>query len=377
MTPAFSNSSVNKDAGPGYVLAGDGSAEYSSQADNRHMSSSLQLQPLSKEITNIVADILNESDDDHSEHIHEAKHIPPSTQVAGVLDSRASSKSDPPLHAMMSPGKESTASSKSSPQSHKHSRDWNRAKDRLDRLWSFHHHHPTDVPDHKYLQVEEKKGEAEEVAKDDSDAGSDWDNLQKSYRSKARSRGDVEDLDGLEGDDQLMDGDTISAAGEEGVEYCIEEEGEQDAEEDEEEDEEEEEHHDEGDSVEGESPGASPPGEGEAMRVDSDPQSASDASSALGLEQEGAKVARLFRGGGSGSLSSLTRSIRSINSDAATFGPGQSRRHPWTSRADGGINGRNAHGRTFHIYYVGIIDILQQYNSVKRVENLIKVIKLI
>jgi Phosphatidylinositol-4-phosphate 5-Kinase len=57
-----------------------------------------------------------------------------------------------------------------------------------------------------------------------------------------------------------------------------------------------------------------------------------------------------------------------------TYGPGKTRKHPWTSREDGGINSRSADGkiRESEIYYAGIIDILQQYNNVKRVENFFK-----
>ena len=44
-------------------------------------------------------------------------------------------------------------------------------------------------------------------------------------------------------------------------------------------------------------------------------------------------------------------------------------------REDGGINSRSQDGkiRESEIYFVGIIDILQQYNNVKRVENFYKV----
>lgn len=57
-----------------------------------------------------------------------------------------------------------------------------------------------------------------------------------------------------------------------------------------------------------------------------------------------------------------------------TYGPGQARKHPWTSRKDEGINSRTPDGkRGDEIYYLGVIDILQQYNSNKRMETLIKV----
>ena len=45
---------------------------------------------------------------------------------------------------------------------------------------------------------------------------------------------------------------------------------------------------------------------------------------------------------------------------------------PWTGRSDGGINSRTHHGRGDEIYYIGIIDILQQYNIRKRSETFFK-----
>lgn len=56
-----------------------------------------------------------------------------------------------------------------------------------------------------------------------------------------------------------------------------------------------------------------------------------------------------------------------------TYGPGATDRKPWTSRKDGGINSRGPTGRGDDIYFVGIIDILQQYNTNKRIETLVKV----
>ena len=58
-----------------------------------------------------------------------------------------------------------------------------------------------------------------------------------------------------------------------------------------------------------------------------------------------------------------------------TYGPGVARRHPWTSRRDEGINSRSAdgHSRGNEIYFMGIIDILQQYNIGKRAETAAKV----
>ena len=57
------------------------------------------------------------------------------------------------------------------------------------------------------------------------------------------------------------------------------------------------------------------------------------------------------------------------------YSPGLSSRKPWTTRADGGINSRLADGRHGdEIYYIGIIDILQQYNLSKKAETFFKVI---
>jgi len=57
-----------------------------------------------------------------------------------------------------------------------------------------------------------------------------------------------------------------------------------------------------------------------------------------------------------------------------TFGMGATKVHPWTARADGGINCRLSDGtRGNDIYYMGVIDILQQYNVSKKMENLLKV----
>jgi hypothetical protein len=64
------------------------------------------------------------------------------------------------------------------------------------------------------------------------------------------------------------------------------------------------------------------------------------------------------------------RSRKVVN---ATYGPGFTKIHPWTTRDDQGINSRVHSRRGNEIYYVGIIDILQQYNIVKRTENFIKV----
>ena len=56
-----------------------------------------------------------------------------------------------------------------------------------------------------------------------------------------------------------------------------------------------------------------------------------------------------------------------------TYGPGATDRKPWTSRKDGGINSRGPMGRGDDIYFLGIIDILQQYNTNKRIETFVKV----
>ena len=63
-----------------------------------------------------------------------------------------------------------------------------------------------------------------------------------------------------------------------------------------------------------------------------------------------------------------------LTSCSLTFGPGATRKHPWTGRYDGGINSRLPDGRRGKdIYYIGVIDILQQYNASKQMETLFKV----
>ncbi len=60
--------------------------------------------------------------------------------------------------------------------------------------------------------------------------------------------------------------------------------------------------------------------------------------------------------------------------EEVTFGRGVSQVHPWTSRQDGGINARLLNEkRGKYIYFVGIIDILQQYNMSKHMETIWKV----
>lgn len=57
----------------------------------------------------------------------------------------------------------------------------------------------------------------------------------------------------------------------------------------------------------------------------------------------------------------------------STFGPGAANHHPWSSRVDCGINSRlQNEKRGDEIYFLGIIDILQQYNASKRMETFVK-----
>jgi hypothetical protein len=113
-----------------------------------------------------------------------------------------------------------------------------------------------------------------------------------------------------------------------------------------------------------------------------------DGAGALGME--GYKLAELLRSeavksnktstpAGPSAASGHTSSDSAAHSPAVyTYGPGQARRHPWTSRRDEGINSRGADGkRGDEIYYLGVIDILQQYNANKRMETIIKVFLLI
>lgn len=63
-----------------------------------------------------------------------------------------------------------------------------------------------------------------------------------------------------------------------------------------------------------------------------------------------------------------------IESKQAVYGPGASAKHPWTTRVDHGVNSRTQDGyRGKQIYFIGIIDILQQYNTFKRMETIFKV----
>lgn len=56
------------------------------------------------------------------------------------------------------------------------------------------------------------------------------------------------------------------------------------------------------------------------------------------------------------------------------YGNGITVHKPWTSRKDGGINSREIQSdhRGDEIYFLGIIDILQRYNTNKRVETMVK-----
>jgi hypothetical protein len=55
------------------------------------------------------------------------------------------------------------------------------------------------------------------------------------------------------------------------------------------------------------------------------------------------------------------------------FGNGITFRAPWTTRLDGGINSHSGARRLDEIYFIGIIDILQEYNTSKKVETMLKV----
>ena len=78
--------------------------------------------------------------------------------------------------------------------------------------------------------------------------------------------------------------------------------------------------------------------------------------------------------------SSRTLSSPSLSEDLAaaaggeyTYGPGASNIRPWTRRVDQGINSRVDNKQGGEIYYIGIIDILQQYNNHKKAETFFKV----
>ena len=64
------------------------------------------------------------------------------------------------------------------------------------------------------------------------------------------------------------------------------------------------------------------------------------------------------------------------SSAGPVYSPGITTLKPWTTRVDGGINCRKADGtRGDEIYYIGIIDILQQYNISKKAETFFKASK--
>lgn len=100
--------------------------------------------------------------------------------------------------------------------------------------------------------------------------------------------------------------------------------------------------------------------------------------------KEGAPVSKLFRkvdplgamAGDGGQKDPLLRQLGAIlaaSPDAgALFGLGQAQNKPWSNRSDGGINSRVGEERGDEIYFLGIIDILQQYNMHKRSETFVK-----
>eukprot|EP01038_Epipyxis_sp_PR26KG_P010808 gene10808-14509_t len=86
------------------------------------------------------------------------------------------------------------------------------------------------------------------------------------------------------------------------------------------------------------------------------------------MGEEGQRLKEIFRAVSAG------RNKKNYMSTEYTYGPGITLYHPWTSRVDGGINSRSVDGtnRMDEIYFMGIIDILQQYNASKRTETFIK-----
>ena len=91
------------------------------------------------------------------------------------------------------------------------------------------------------------------------------------------------------------------------------------------------------------------------------------------MPTEAERISRVFRD--QATLTELSHVVAGERPDSAVYGPGASTKHPWTTRVDNGINCRdpvtNQRGKL--IYFVGIIDILQQYNTFKRVETIYKV----
>lgn len=105
-----------------------------------------------------------------------------------------------------------------------------------------------------------------------------------------------------------------------------------------------------------------------------------DGEGAMGME--GFKLSELLRedavrsskSAHPATTSGRTSSDATASSPVYAYGPGLARRHPWTSRRDEGINARLPDGsRGDEIYFLGVIDILQQYNANKRMETLFKV----
>jgi hypothetical protein len=90
--------------------------------------------------------------------------------------------------------------------------------------------------------------------------------------------------------------------------------------------------------------------------------------------REGKAVASIFK------KSALVDALSELNSERMltsidtemTYGPGVAPHKPWTLRMDGGINSRIGNVRGDDIYYCGVIDILQQFNSMKSIENKVK-----
>lgn len=97
------------------------------------------------------------------------------------------------------------------------------------------------------------------------------------------------------------------------------------------------------------------------------------------ISREGSQPAESpFEGNAINSVSGGSLSRAGSAASPQTFGLGATKVHPWTSRQDGGINCRLADGsRGNEIYYMGVIDILQQYNVSKKAENFFKVCNLL
>lgn len=87
--------------------------------------------------------------------------------------------------------------------------------------------------------------------------------------------------------------------------------------------------------------------------------------------KEGKTIASIFKA--EALVDALSESASQMNDDVGcTYGPGVAPHKPWTGRVDGGINSRVGRHRGDEIYYCGVIDILQQFNAMKRMENTIK-----